>query len=132
MDCEHLFTKLDPQELRVEVLDKVGRGFTLPKHICLSLVGFKVREHHSLTTNACRAVLELELTRHADVSIKGVWVSSSGQHTIIALQIGTVPETHYLHANWKKSRVISKLKGISISCVGWNRLQETSGSTGYD
>lgn len=132
MDCERLYTKLDLQDLRVKVLDKVGRGFNIPKHIRLGLVGVKVREHHRLKTNACRAVLELELTRHADVFIKGVWVSPSGQHTIIALQIGTVPETHYLHANWKKSRVVSKLKGISVSCVGWNRLQENSGSTGYD
>ena len=89
---------------------------------------------HSLMaqlTLASHAVLELELTRHADVSVKGLWVSPSGQHTIVSLQIGTVPETHYIHASWKKSRVISKLKGITVACVGWNRLQENTSSTGY-
>lgn len=76
------------------------------------------------------AVLELELTRNTDVAVKGLWVSPSGQHSIIALQAGPAPETHYLHTSWKKSRVISKLKGITVSCVGWNRLQKSNSSTG--
>lgn len=76
------------------------------------------------------AVLELELSRQADVAIKGLWVSSSGEHTVISLQLGIVPETHYLHASWKKSRVLSKLKGVAVSCVAWNKQKQSGSTTG--
>ncbi len=74
------------------------------------------------------AVLELELSRHADVVIRGLWVS--GDHTIIALLLGTVHENHYIHTTWKKSRVMSKLKGIGVSCVGWNKQAQSNSTTG--
>ena len=76
------------------------------------------------------AVLELELSRHTDVAVRGLWLSSSGGHTIIALQLGTVHEAHYIHASWKKSRVLSKLKGVAVSCVGWNKQAQSDSTTG--
>ena len=78
--------------------------------------------------HALSVVLDLELTRHADVNVRGLWVSA--EHTIIALQLGNVYETHYLHASWKKSRVLSKLKDVKVSCVGWNKDIQSEGSTG--
>lgn len=77
---------------------------------------------------AVPAVLELELSRHADVSLRGLWVS--GEHAIIALQLGNAYESHYIHANWKKSRVLSKLKDVKVSCIGWNKETQSEGTTG--
>lgn len=74
------------------------------------------------------AVLELELSKHADVSVRGLWVSA--EHTIITLQLANVCETHYIHANWKKSRVLSKLKDVKVSCVGWNKDTQSQSTTG--
>ena len=74
------------------------------------------------------AVVELELSRHADVTVRGLWISA--EHTIVALQLGNVYESHYLHANWKKSRVLSKLKDVKVSCVGWNKDAQSESSTG--
>ncbi|DBA75172.1 hypothetical protein WJX77_011350 [Trebouxia sp. C0004] len=75
-------------------------------------------------------VLELELSRHADVVVRGLWVSHSGNHTVVALQLGSTHETHYMHASWKKNKVLSKLKGVAISCVGWNRQTQSDITTG--
>ena len=44
MDCERLYTKIDLQDLKVKVLDMIGRVFNLPEHIRLGHVGVKVRE----------------------------------------------------------------------------------------
>ena len=74
------------------------------------------------------AVLDLELSRHAEVHVRGLWVSA--EHTIVALQLGTVYETHYLHTNWKKSRVLSKLKDVRVSCVGWSKDAQSQATTG--
>jgi len=71
------------------------------------------------------AVLELELSRHADVVVRGLWVSHSGEHTVVALQFGSAHETYYMHASWKKSKILSKLKGVAISCVGWNKQTQS-------
>ena len=77
---------------------------------------------------AVSAVLELELSRHADVNVRGLWVSA--EHTVIALQLGNTYENHYIHANWKKSRVLSKLKDVKVSCIGWNKDSQSESTTG--
>lgn len=81
----------------------------------------------SLTT-PIPAVLELELSRHADVNVRGLWVSA--EHTLIALQLGNTYENHYIHANWKKGRILSKLKDVKVSCIGWNKDTQSESTTG--
>lgn len=39
-------------------------------------------------------------------------------------------ETHYLHARWKKSRVIAKLKNVAVTCVAWDSSHTSEASTG--
>ncbi|KAL3143378.1 hypothetical protein ABBQ38_002206 [Trebouxia sp. C0009 RCD-2024] len=79
-------------------------------------------------TQGTNPVLELELSRHADANVRGLWVSA--EHTIIALQLGSTYENHYIHANWKKSRVLSKLKDVKVSCIGWNKDTQSESTTG--
>jgi hypothetical protein len=100
-----------------------------PGKDCVSIIiiDYYVAKPNSSFTNA---VLELELSRHTDVVVRGLWVSQSGEHTVVALQLGSAHETHYMHASWKKNKVMSKLKGIAISCVGWNKQTQSDTTTG--
>lgn len=36
-------------------------------------------------------------------------------------------ETFYTHAKWPKPRVLSRLKGLLVNAVAWNRQQITEG-----
>ena len=47
--------------------------------------------------------------------------------------LGSTTEMHYVHAKWKKPRVLSKLKqkGLSITAVAWNFPKLSEASSGY-
>ncbi len=83
------------------------------------------------------AVSELELSRTADVRSARIWVDPTATHAIISVEVGNTlgssPEVHYVHAKWKKSRTLSKLKqkGMHISAVAWDDAQLSEASTGY-
>ncbi|KAK9814445.1 hypothetical protein WJX72_006013 [[Myrmecia] bisecta] len=73
-------------------------------------------------------VAELELSKAADASVRTIFVDPAGNHTLVALQIGAACETQYMHARWKKARVLNKLKGVSLTAVGWHwqRVQDVT------
>ena len=83
-----------------------------------------------------RAVLEVQLSNAAEARATGVWLDPSGMHTLVAVvagnTLGATAEAHYVHARWKRSRPISKLKGVSLTAVGWSAAQVTEASTGHD
>ena len=89
--------------------------------ICLS---------QSQRSNLCPAVLDVELSRAADASVKGLFVAPTGSHTLCMVQVDTTTEVHYIHSRWKKAKVLGKLKGMHITAVAWNKQQGGEGSTG--
>eukprot|EP00884_Botryococcus_braunii_P001644 jgi/Botrbrau1/11480/Bobra.0360s0007.1 len=82
-------------------------------------------------------ILEVELSKAAGARAKRVWMDAEAHHMVVCVALGGGPsgpppsqETHYLHARWKKSRVISKLKNLDLSCLAWDPTHTSEASTG--
>lgn len=78
----------------------------------------------------CRAVVELELTKTPDMEATGLWTDPGGNHFIIAAKNQSSCESFYLHARWKKARLLSRLKGLHPTAVAWPLGAVTETSTG--
>jgi hypothetical protein len=66
-------------------------------------------------------VIETELTRQADSRVRGLFLDPSGTHSILCLKTASSTEVQYVHSSWTKPRVLSKLKGMQLSAVGWQK-----------
>lgn len=74
------------------------------------------------------AEFDLSAGRPGDQSIHRVFVDPGGSHCIATVVGQGGAETFYTHAKWTKPRVLSKLKGLVVNAVAWNRQQITEGS----
>ncbi|KAE8662302.1 Detected protein of confused Function [Hibiscus syriacus] len=73
--------------------------------------------------------IDLSAGRPGEQSIHRVFVDPGGSHCI-ATVVGSVgADTFYTHAKWTKPRVLSRLKGLVVNAVAWNRQQITEAST---
>lgn len=72
---------------------------------------------------------DLSAGRPGDQSIHRVFVDPGGCHCIATVVGPGGAETFYTHAKWTKPRVLSKLKGLVVNVVAWNRQQITEVST---
>ncbi|KAG5551850.1 hypothetical protein RHGRI_010074 [Rhododendron griersonianum] len=71
--------------------------------------------------------IDLSVGRPGEQSIHRVFVDPGGSHCI-ATVVGTGgADTFYTHAKWTKPRVLSKLKGLVVNTVAWNRQHITEG-----
>ncbi|CAG5120863.1 unnamed protein product, partial [Candidula unifasciata] len=68
---------------------------------------------------------EVELPRAVDDSIHKIFLDPAGRHLIISM---SSQDNLYLSRNWKKPKLITKMKGHLIESVGWN-WQNTSDNT---
>ena len=75
-------------------------------------------------------MVEVELTKTSDAHFGGLFLDPSGKHVLANLQILGVPEVHYLHANWKKPRLLNKLKGTNVTALAWHPSDVSDSSTG--
>ena len=74
--------------------------------------------------------LRVELSKASDAQFSGIFLDPTGQHVLTNFQISGVSEIHYLHAKWKKPRLLSKLKGTNVTAIAWNIQQVSEASTG--
>eukprot|EP00249_Psilotum_nudum_P014604 c24909_g1_i1 orf=639-3668(-) len=65
--------------------------------------------------------LDLSTSRVGDQSIHRVFIDPGGRHCLAVVRSSTGVENHYIHTKWRKSRVLTKLKGLVINAVAWNR-----------
>ncbi|KAK8648084.1 hypothetical protein V6N13_128846 [Hibiscus sabdariffa] len=73
--------------------------------------------------------IDLSAGRPGEQSIHRVFVDPGGSHCI-ATVVGSVgADTFYTHAKWTKPRVLSRLKGLVVNAVAWNRQHITEAST---
>ncbi|XP_078436870.1 zinc ion binding protein isoform X2 [Wolffia australiana] len=74
---------------------------------------------------------EYDLTggRSGDQPVHRVAVDPGGSHCIATVLCNNGAETYYLHAKWARPRVLSRLKGIVINAISWNRQHITEVST---
>ncbi|KAI8088938.1 Pep3/Vps18/deep orange family-domain-containing protein [Halteromyces radiatus] len=71
-------------------------------------------------------VEEIDLVRKPnDGKIVSVFFDPTGRHLILSTEQG---ENYYLYGNWKKTKVLSRFKGLVITSIGWNH-QATMNST---
>lgn len=62
----------------------------------------------------------MEITRPpADSQIRALYLDRTGTHLLINLQHPNGFDTHYLHSSWKSTRGLARMKGVSVSAVGW-------------
>ncbi|WVZ01545.1 hypothetical protein V8G54_027614 [Vigna mungo] len=73
--------------------------------------------------------IDLTVGRPGDQSIHRVFVDPGGSHCIATVVGPGGAETFYTHAKWNKPRILSKLKGLVVNAVAWNKQQITEGST---
>ncbi|KAI4322619.1 hypothetical protein L6164_022296 [Bauhinia variegata] len=73
--------------------------------------------------------IDLSAGRPGEQSIHRVFVDPGGSHCIATVVGAGGAETFYTHAKWTKPRVLSKLKGLVVNAVAWNRQQITEVST---
>ncbi|KAL0813162.1 hypothetical protein Bca101_069605 [Brassica carinata] len=73
--------------------------------------------------------IDLSVGRTGDQSIHKVFVDPGGSHCIATVTGVGGAESFYTHAKWPKPRVLSRLKGLLVNSVAWNRQQITEVST---
>ncbi|XP_024543759.1 vacuolar protein sorting-associated protein 18 homolog isoform X2 [Selaginella moellendorffii] len=73
---------------------------------------------------------ELALSRGADQYVCKVFLDPSGRHCLANLRSSSGAETFYIHAKWKKVRAVSRLKGVLVNAVCWNKSQLSDYSSG--
>lgn len=65
--------------------------------------------------------IDLSVGRPGEQSIHRVFVDPGGSHCIAVVVGSGGADTFYTHAKWTKPRVLSKLKGLVVNAVAWNR-----------
>ncbi|KAI9075328.1 hypothetical protein K1719_042733 [Acacia pycnantha] len=73
--------------------------------------------------------IDLSAGRPGEQSIHRVFVDPGGSHCIATVVGAGGAETFYTHAKWTKPRVLSKLKGLLVNAVAWNKQHITEVST---
>ncbi|KAL0001845.1 hypothetical protein SO802_015626 [Lithocarpus litseifolius] len=72
---------------------------------------------------------DLSTGRPGEQSIHRVFVDPGGSHCIATVVGSGGVDTFYTHAKWIKPRVLTKLKGLVVNAVAWNRQLITEAST---
>ncbi|XP_073312131.1 vacuolar sorting protein 18 isoform X1 [Primulina huaijiensis] len=73
--------------------------------------------------------IDLSVGRSGEQSIHRVFVDPGGSHCIATVVGGGTSDTFYTHAKWAKPRILSKLKGLVVNDVAWNKQLITEAST---
>ncbi|KAH0984456.1 hypothetical protein GBA52_011633 [Prunus armeniaca] len=73
--------------------------------------------------------IDLSVGRPGEQSIHRVFVDPGGSHCIATVVGSGGADTFYTHAKWTKPRLLTKLKGLVVNAVAWNRQQITEAST---
>lgn len=56
-----------------------------------------------------------------------VFLDPGGSHCIATVVGSAGAETFYTHGKWAKPRILTRLKGLVVNGVAWNRQQITEG-----
>ncbi|KAK7849522.1 vacuolar sorting protein 18 [Quercus suber] len=73
--------------------------------------------------------IDLSTGRPGEQSIHRVFIDPGGSHCIASVVGSGGVDTFYTHAKWIKPRVLTKLKGLVVNAVAWNRQLITEAST---
>ncbi|KAM0936066.1 putative transcription factor C2H2 family [Dioscorea sansibarensis] len=73
--------------------------------------------------------LELSGGRGGEQPVHRIFADPGGSHCIATVLHPGGAETYYTHAKWGRPRPITRLKGLVVNAVAWNRQQITEAST---
>eukprot|EP00250_Pteridium_aquilinum_P006787 c16631_g1_i1 orf=516-3560(-) len=73
--------------------------------------------------------VDLSSSKTLEQTVLHVFVDPGGRHVLAVVQTSNGTETHYLHARSKKSRILSRFKGVTTSAVAWNKQQLSEATT---
>lgn len=85
-----------------------------------------INSKHCFLIELCTDI-DLSAGRPGEQSIHKVFVDPGGSHCIATVVGNGGADTYYMHAKWAKPRLLSKLKGLLVNAVAWNRQQITEG-----
>lgn len=69
--------------------------------------------------------MDLSGGRGGEQPVHRVFVDPGGSHCIANVLHAGGAETYYMHAKWARPKVLSRLKGLVMNAVAWNRQQIT-------
>ncbi len=61
---------------------------------------------------------DIEISKRPEDQIHKLFLDPGGNHLIISM---VTEDNYYLHRSWKKPKAISKMKGVVVDSVGWDR-----------
>lgn len=73
------------------------------------------------------ADIDLSAGRPGEQSIHRVFVDPGGSHCVATVVGSGGADTFYTHAKWNRPRVLTRLRGLVVNAVAWNRQQITEG-----
>ncbi|XP_020100737.1 vacuolar protein sorting-associated protein 18 homolog isoform X3 [Ananas comosus] len=73
--------------------------------------------------------LDLGGGRSGDQAVHRVFMDPGGSHCIATVLLPGGAETYYMHAKWLRPKLLSRLKGLVVNAVAWNRQLITEAST---
>lgn len=73
--------------------------------------------------------LELSGGRGGEQPVHRIFADPGGSHCIATVLHPGGAETYYTHAKWGRPRPITRLKGLVVNAVAWNRQQITEGAS---
>ncbi|KAF6163322.1 hypothetical protein GIB67_025186 [Kingdonia uniflora] len=73
--------------------------------------------------------LDLSIGRTGEQTVHRVFVDPGGSHCLATVLSNGDSETYYTHAKWSKPRILSRLKGLVVNDVAWNKQLITEAST---
>lgn len=105
------------------VLDKVEYSLTtapLAVAVAANTLLLALDAHRAIRVDLAQSqsVEEIELPRRTSTSdrVRYLYLDPTGRHAIFSLTNG---DNYYLHARWRKAKLLSKLRGHCISSVAW-------------
>ncbi|CAG8481720.1 2636_t:CDS:10 [Diversispora eburnea] len=125
-------TGLAEDDSRIFNLDRVQ--FQFPAALTAMAVSNEIlimalETNHILRIDLQQAhdVEDIEIPRKSgEVKIYKIFFDPTGRHLLITTEQG---ENFYMFEKWKKAKLLSKFKGITIESVGWNKSSGSSSDT---
>eukprot|EP01102_Stenamoeba_stenopodia_P010615 TRINITY_DN321_c1_g3_i2.p1 TRINITY_DN321_c1_g3~~TRINITY_DN321_c1_g3_i2.p1 ORF type:complete len:980 (-),score=215.52 TRINITY_DN321_c1_g3_i2:2222-5161(-) len=111
----------DPDQQPIFSFEQVDYRVSNLKHmsVCSNLIVMAIENGtlHRLHLSRPQDVKYIEVTKEP---IHKIFLDPTGKFLIISV-LGHHPENYFLHASWDRPRVLSKMRGIVINSVAWDR-----------
>src|SRR4051812_9473883 len=88
--------------------------------VCSNILVMALQNGHIIRLNlkTPEELEDIEITRKAEEKIHKIFLDPTGSHLIISMEN---EDNYYLHMKWKKPKIMSKMKGVIVQSVAWDR-----------